>query len=366
MDSLRAQRALGIVSKSSMDGVAAAVISTDGVDVFADGAAFEAPYEDDLRDRLRHFQKHYAEYDAVAKQTLDNELARFFAGIVREMQETYDETIDIVGLDGPVAAHKPAEKLIVQLGNGQQLADEIHIKTVSRFMQADMLAGGQGAPLSAVYHQALAGRQEKPFAIVDIGGIASLTWLGSNGEMLAFDIAPGCNAINDWTLKHGGQHADYNGKLAALGQVQTAVLSQLMRHKFLAKMPPKAADKETFRDKLEHLEGLSLNDGAATATAFVAEAIAYSMALYVPEMPKVLAVCGNGAENPTLLRFLRQRFENTEVKAASEFGWNAVAAEAQAFAFLAVRRSNFMPATYPFTTGVLQPCICGEIFEPQK
>ena len=131
----------------------------------------------------------------------------------------------------------------------------------------------------------------------------------------------------------------------------------------MAKVPPRAADKHTFTDKLEHLEGLSLEDGAATATAFIAEAIAYSVALYLPEQPKIMVVCGGGALNPTLLRFIRQRLPEIEVKSSLEYGWNPSAIEAQAFAYLAARRVHLMPSSYPFTTGVREACICGEVFE---
>lgn len=365
MDLLRAKRALGLISGSSLDGVNAAVISTDGVDVFEFGPVLDVPFDDELREKLRRFHRYYREAGETEKNLLETELTQFHAAIVREMIEDYGEKIDIIGFHGHTIAHNPSEHFISHLGSGQLLADLTGIKTVSRFRQADILAGGQGAPLSAVYHQALTHDLEKPVAVVDIGGISSLTWIGSNGEMMAFDAGPGNNAINDWVFRRGGQHMDYNGKLAATGNVQMPIISQLMRHKYLAKVPPKAADKNTFNDKLEHLEGLSLEDGAATATSFVAEAIAYSMALYLPEQPKTLVVCGGGAKNPTLLRFLRQRFEDTQVKTAAEMGWDASAVEAQAFAYLAVRRENFMPSTYPFTTGVSEPCICGEVFEPK-
>lgn len=366
MDLLRPQRALGLISGSSLDGVNAAVITTDGVDVFDFGPALDVPYEDDLRDKLRYLHRHYTELDDAEKNKLNQELTEFHALIVNDIVRDYAENIEVIGFNGHNVVHNPSEHLLYQLGDGQTLANLTGIKTVGRFRQADMFSGGQGAPISAVYHQALTHRLEKPVAVVDIGGISSITWIGANGEMLAFDAGPGNNAINDWVFKRCGQHMDYNGKLAALGQINSSVMKQLMRHKFLAKCPPKAADKGTFNDKLEHLEGLSPEDGAATATSFVAEAIAYSMALYLPEPPKTLIVCGGGAKNPTLLRFLRQRFENTEVKTAEEFGWNSSAIEAQAFAYLAVRRLHMMPATYPFTTGVAAPCICGEVFDPQK
>ena len=234
------------------------------------------------------------------------------------------------------------------------------------FRKADVLAGGQGAPLVPVFHVALSAEMEKPLAILNIGGVANITWIGRNGEVLAFDTGPGNAPVNDWVLKHSGQHMDYNGKLAISGQINGKVLASLMRHKYFAKYPPKSIDRNIFHEKLEHLEGLSLEDGAATATAFCAEGVAYSCAMYLPEMPKIMIVCGGGANNPTIIRFLRQRLPQVEIKTARDVGWNSDALEAEAFAFLAARRLYGLPATYPSTTGAVEPIICGEIYSPQN
>ena len=234
------------------------------------------------------------------------------------------------------------------------------------FRPADVLAGGQGAPLVPVYHCALSGKFEKPIAILNIGGVANITWIGRNGELLAFDTGPGNAPVNDWVWKHSGQHMDYNGRLAISGTINGKVLASLMRHKYFAEYPPKSIDRNIFNEKLEHLEGLNLEDGAATATAFAAEAVAYSCAMYLPEQPKILIVCGGGANNPTMVRFLRQRLDGVEVQTAREVDWDCDGLEAQAFAFLATRRLYNLPATYPMTTGVVEPIICGEIFVPEN
>ena len=156
---------------------------------------------------------------------------------------------------------------------------------------------------------------------------------------------------------------DYNGRLAALGKVNEDVLNSLLRDKYLKITPPKIAAKNIFKDKLEHLEGLNLEDGAATVTSFVAAAATKAIKDYVPEQPSEIIVCGGGAKNPTLLRFLRQKLDSITVKTGEDIGLNSSSVEAQAYAFLAVRRLNLMPTSYPFTTGVPEPCICGEVFE---
>ena len=159
---------------------------------------------------------------------------------------------------------------------------------------------------------------------------------------------------------------DYNGKLAICGKVNDDVLNSMLKHKFFKIQPPKAADNTTFDDKLEHLEGLSLEDGAATVTAFVAESIIRAIDDFVPILPKKVIICGGGAKNPTMMRFLRQRTKTLQIETAAECEMDAMAIEAQAFGYLAVRRMHQMPTSYPFTTGALVEVIGGEVFEPKK
>lgn len=367
MDLIKTYRALGLMSSSSLEGVQAALIETDGVDVFSSGPSEIYPYDDILRERLRSlYGKRQGEGWDELISDVGREFTEFTAAVVEDFNQSYGLEPEIIGFHGHTVEHLPAERYILQIGDGELLSKLAGLRVVNHFRQADLAAGGQGAPLTPIYFNALASAVNlpRPLVILNISGISTITWFGTNGEMLAFDCAPGNVAVNDWVLKHGGMHMDYNGKLAITGTVNQSVLASLMHHKYLGKYPPKAMDRNLFKEKLEHLEGLSLADGAATATAFVAEAIVYSLAMYVPEMPGEIIVIGGGASNPTLLRFLRQRLENVEIKTGAELGWNTDAVEAQAFAYLAVRRANLMPSTYPSTTGVPEPMICGEICSP--
>lgn len=354
------------MSGTSLDGIDIAAITTDGFDVYDYGPAITVPYDECLREQIRSIlgKKPDTPEDKTQIEAVEEELTRFHAQVVKEFIGDYDEKIDVIGFHGHTIGHQPQEHYTCQIGNGQLLADLTGIKTVNHFRNADIAAGGEGAPLVPVFHNALCNNLEKPIGIVNIGGVSNITWIGNNGEMLAFDTGPGNAPINDWVLKHAGQHMDYNGKLAISGKIDGKVLAALMRHKFFALYPPKSIDRDIFKDKLEHLEGLSLEDGAATATAFTAESIAYSCAMYLPEMPKIIVICGGGASNPTLIRFLRQRLEKVEVKTANELGWNSDAMEAQAFAFLAVRRLYNLPISFPSTTRVPEPMVGGEIHNP--
>lgn len=366
MDQIKKIRALGLMSGTSLDGVDAAVITTDGIDVYDFGPSLTIPYEDSLREKIRNLlgRRPDCPENIELIQAVEQELTEFHAQVVNDFAADYSEHIDLIGFHGHTIHHDPKNHYTHQIGDGKLLAKLTGIKVINRFRNADVLAGGQGAPLVSVFHNALSSKHEKPSAFLNIGGVANITWLGRNGEMLAFDTGPGNAPVNDWVLKHAGQQMDYNGKLAISGHIDGRVLAALMRHKYFALYPPKSIDRNVFKDKLEHLEGLSLEDGAATATAFAAESIAYSCALYIPEMPKTIIVCGGGAHNPTMLRFLRQRLPMVEIKTANEVGLDSDALEAQAFAFLAARRLYNLPNSFPSTTGVPEPIIGGEISLP--
>ncbi len=367
MNNIKTLTALGIMSSTSYEGVGIAKIETDGVDIKNFGPAYIIPFEENLSDAIRKIDGKRA---GVSLE-VENEISRtetaftlFCADIVKNFINDNPEKIDVIGFAGHTICHNPAEHYTHQIGNGKMMSELLGICTVSGFRKADILNGGQGAPFSPIYYQALTAKCQKPLVVIDIGGTTDISWFGANGEMLAFVSGPGNAVINDWVMKHGGMHIDYNGRLAVLGHVHDKILSSLMHHKYLALQPPKACGRAMFNEKMEHLEGLSLEDGAATATAYVAESIVYSMALYLPEPPIEVYVCGGGAKNPTLMRFLRQRLPETTVKTTAEKGWNVDAIDAQAAAFWAVRRLNLLPISFPFTTGVPVPCICGEVFEP--
>ena len=250
MSSIHVTKVLGLTSGSSLDGVNASIITTDGVDVFERIKTFDIPYDDNLREALRHMQKNFLKMNSDEKIRIEKSLTDFHIGIAREIMYDYSG-INLIGFSGHIICHKPAEHILYQIGDAQRMADELNIRVVSKFRDADILAGGQGAPLSAIYHSAITQNLKKPLVIVDIGGISSITFIGQNGELMAFDSGPGNAAINEWVNKHGGMYMDYNGKLGITGHINDEVLASMMKHKYLKLLPPKATDSATFKDKLE-------------------------------------------------------------------------------------------------------------------
>lgn len=365
MNLIKPLRALGIMSGTSVNEIGLSLISTDGIDVYKFIAYRKVPYDDLLRDKILSVlgKKPETEEELEKIRKINDELIEFYYETAKEFIDTYGK-VDVIGLENNTIYHNPNEHYTLQLGNSKKLASLLKTKVVSNFHKADVLAGGQGFPLTPSYYAAITNDSDKPNVIINIGGITSLTWIGSHGEMISFDTGPGNLAINDWMQKHGGMAMDYNGKLAITGTIDYKILSSLMKHKYFALYPPKSLNKDTFDEKLEHLEGLTLENGAATVTAFVAESIVYSMLMYLPETPNKVIISGGGSKNPTLVRFIKQRLVDMDVQTVAEMGMNTDEVENGASAFWAVRRLNLLPISFPSTTGVPEPMIGGDVFEP--
>ena len=202
--------------------------------------------------------------------------------------------------------------------------------------------------------------QDRPVAFVNIGGVANMTWIGREGELVAFDTGPGNALLNDWCERHTDVSMDRDGALAARGKVNENVVGQLLKSNFFATAAPKSLDRNAF--DATSVEGLSVEDGAATLTRFTAQAIAASAAL-VPEAPKLYVICGGGRLNPTLMRDLRENLQ-APVIPAENLCFNGDSMEAEAWGYLAVRCLNRLPITFPATTGAPEPLPGGILAEP--
>jgi anhydro-N-acetylmuramic acid kinase len=267
-----------------------------------------------------------------------------------------------VGFHGQTLTHRPERHFTWQIGDGAALARALGVRVVNDMRSADVAAGGQGAPLVPVFHAALARDLARPLAVVNIGGVANVTWIGDDGALLAFDTGPGNGPIDDWCARRAGQRFDRDGVLAAAGKVDRTRLERWVDHRYFARKPPKSLDRGDFSDAW--VEGLSVADGAATLTRATARAIALA-AHHFPAPVRQWIVTGGGAHNPVLLAAVAGEARGVVV-AASELGWDGDALEAQAFAFLAVRSLRGLPLTYPTTTGVRQPLTGGRLHVPPQ
>ncbi|MEL6373224.1 MAG: anhydro-N-acetylmuramic acid kinase [Pseudomonadota bacterium] len=360
-------RAIGVMSGTSLDGVDLALIETDGDeqlkrrDIVA-SYPYEAAFRADLRECLK----------LARSLTRRDERPRFIASVERQLTDLHAEalrrfmgsltlqpfSVDVIGYHGQTIFHDPARYLTVQIGDGARLARELGVDVVHDMRAADIAAGGQGAPLAPAYHRALANPfEERPIAFLNIGGVSNITYIGRLETMMAFDTGPGNALIDDWVARHTGDAYDHDGGLAARGQVNERALQRLLDHPFFDVIPPKSLDRNHF--SVAPVEGLSPADGAATLTAFTAQAVARGCENFL-DPPELIVVTGGGRANATLLRFIRNA-ARCPIAPAEAFGLNGDTIEAEAWAYLAVRALNAKPLTYPMTTGVPEPLTGGVV-----
>jgi anhydro-N-acetylmuramic acid kinase len=353
--------ALGLMSGTSLDGVDVALIDTDGEEIKRLGPTGYRAYSGEDRVLLREAliaASGLKDRDARPGPLKEAEgmVTRVHVLAVQAFlsaQSLKSSDIAVVGFHGQTVRHRPQDRLTVQIGDGQALARETKIKVVHDFRAADVAAGGEGAPLVPIYHQALARKLDLPgpIAVINIGGVANVSFLDGEADPIAFDTGPGNAPIDDLVHARTGASYDRDGKLGAAGKVHEDIVAKSLSDSYFSRRPPKSLDRAAFADL--PLEKLSTEDAAATATAIVAASIARA-ADHLPKKPATWIVAGGGAHNPTLLAMLRARL-GAPVRVADEVGWSADAMEAQAFAFLAVRSLRGLPLTFPTTTGVTRP-----------
>jgi anhydro-N-acetylmuramic acid kinase len=346
--------ALGLMSGTSLDGIDAAMIETDGQERVTPGPSLTIPYHEMFRERLRSVLGGVAPVAEV-----EQEITQLHANIVEEFLKHYPETaIDLVGFHGHTILHRPAERRTWQLGDGAVLARLLGLDVIADFRSADVAAGGEGAPLAPLFHAALVGALRKPLAVLNIGGVANVTWIGEGRQILAFDTGPGNALIDDWVRQRSGAAADIDGAFACAGRASVAHIARFLTLPFFGLPPPKSLDRDDFRAIVP--EGLSLEDGAATLTEMTAAGVAAAVR-HFPEPPLEWLVCGGGRRNPALMEALRRRL-GASVRPVEQVDWDGDALEAQAFAYLAVRSVRGLPLSLPSTTGVSRPTCGGRLF----
>jgi anhydro-N-acetylmuramic acid kinase len=362
---------IGLMSGTSLDGVDVALIETDGKRIKSFGPSGYRPYTEKERNLLRQALTEAADLaEREARPGILREAERAVTVAHAEAVAAFTaqnriscEDIDIVGFHGQTVLHRPERKLTVQIGDAAALAKAIHIPVMHDFRAADVAAGGQGAPFVPVYHRALAQSLERegPIVVVNIGGVSNITYIDGNDTLIACDTGPGNALLDDHMLRTMSQPFDCEGRTAAQGVVDVAWVMRALERPFFALPPPKSLDRNDFASL--KLRDMPPADGAATLTAFTAEAIA-RIVPQLPKPPKSWIVAGGGARNLTMLRMLRERLQPATVEAAETLGWAADSIEAQAFGFLAARGLKGLPLSYPATTGVPMPMTGGIIARP--
>lgn len=344
-------RALGAMSGTSLDGVDAAVLATDGVSIAGFG-----PHA-------------YRSYTAAEQDTLRAALNRWSGPMLAPATEVVMsahqalllpfEGVELVGFHGQTVAHAPRTHGTLQLGDGAALADALGVPVVWDFRSADVELGGEGAPLAPFFHFACAKwiQARGPVAFLNLGGVGNITWVDPNhavpeatGALIAFDTGPANAPLNDLMLKRLGLPYDKDGALAKRGTVETGALELFLAEPFFARMPPKSLDRNDFAEMVGLVNELGDADAAATLTAMCAAGVAEAMQ-HCPAPPTRVLVTGGGRHNPVLMQMLEVSLD-CPVLPVEDVGLDGDMLEAQAFAYLAVRVARGLPTSCPGTTGV--------------
>ncbi|MEP4248907.1 anhydro-N-acetylmuramic acid kinase [Tateyamaria sp.] len=356
--------ALGAMSGTSLDGVDAAVISTDGVTISGFGAhdyvTFSNADQQVLRAALGQWNgPTLAPASEIVMQAHTALLAKF-------------QNVDLVGFHGQTVAHAPRTRGTLQIGDGAALADALSAPVVWDFRTADVELGGEGAPLAPFFHFACAKwiKATGPVAFLNLGGVGNITWVDPNfdhpeedGALLAFDTGPANAPLNDLMQERLGLPFDKDGALASQGAVETGALELFLAEPFFARMPPKSLDRNDFAEMVQLVHELSDADAAATLTAMCAAGVAEAMQ-HCPRPPSAVYVTGGGRRNPVLMKMLEVSLD-CPVRRVEDVGLNGDMLEAQAFAYLAVRVARGLPTSCPGTTGVRAAVGGGTLSRPR-
>jgi len=369
----RLYRAMGFMTGTSMDGLDAALMVTDGQTRIdpgpARGRVFDAPLRALIEAAVADARDwRFSGPEPASFATAERALTEAHAEAARMLAEDANlslSEIDVIGFHGQTVLHEPPDDgrpgRTRQLGDGAALARALGVPVVNDFRAADMRAGGQGAPLAPLYHAALAQRDrlERPLAVYNLGGVANVTLIAPDGGLTAFDTGPANGPIDDWVRARKGADFDADGRFALSGRLDAARLESALSHPYFAVPPPKSLDRSDFTADIA--KGLSLEDGARLLTE-ISAASAIKALDWAKTPPRQIVLAGGGRRNPVLVQAMRARAP-APVLLAEDVGWRGDDLEAELFAWLAVRSLRGLPLTEPGTTGVREP-VTGGVLNP--
>ncbi len=347
--------AVGAISGTSMDGIDVSWVRSNGETISDTGPGRTYAYDPELRTRLAAAA---ADPDlALTDPLTDLERAVTDAhadavGRFIEEEGLEKNRIDFVGLHGQTVCHRPEKRFTRQLCDTERAAGALGIDVVAEFRQADVAAGGQGAPLAPLYHRALVTDRPMPVSVLNWGGVGNVTYIDGD-TILAFDTGPASALIDDFVARRTGAAFDADGRLAASGTADDAIVETLMADPFFTETPPKSLDRNHFHARAQAVEALSDADGAATLAAFTIAATLAARERF-PKPSREWLVAGGGRHN----RFLMARLADgagVPVRPVEAIGLNGDFLEAQCFAYLAIRSHLGLPLSLPTTTGVPKP-----------
>jgi len=362
---------IGLMSGTSMDGVDLALIKSDG-ESFIERKLFSyTPYSEETKKMLRLLV--YGSPSLKEIKTIENQFTLLNAKIVNDFLAENNinfREIDAIAFHGHTILHDPSIQITWQIGNAELLAAKTNISVVANFRSRDVALGGQGAPLVPIYHFYLLHKQSKPVMVLNIGGISNITYFSNNREddIEAFDICFGNAPFDDLIRNKLQLDFDKNGELSKSGNINLSLAEQILRNDIFSKAPPKSFDRDDFSALLAPVNSLKIEDALATFSYIHARAIQINCEFLSKRshLPlKTIFVCGGGRKNSAIMDEMQKLLPNVEIKAVEDIGLNGDSIEAEAFAFLAIRRILKLPISFQKTTGVLPVDNCA-LASPQQ
>ena len=361
---------VGLMSGTSMDGIEAVLLEVEGERYHVRGARHH-DYPAELRDALERVVTTPERASPDQLGELDVRIGRAFAeGALALLREAGIERrgIRAIGSHGQTVLHRPRSPIpfTLQLGDPNVIAEQTGIDVVADFRRRDLAAGGEAAPLLPAFHAAAFARSGEDAAVVNIGGIGNVTLLPASGNVRGFDTGPGNCLMDLWARRTLGQPYDIDGRQAAGGRVDDALLERLLAEPYLALPFPKSTGRELFRgpwlDALLGADSRRAEDVQATLAAYTARTIADAILQLAGLRPARVYVCGGGASNPVLMAQLARLLPQAQVSDTRVLGIAPDAVEAAGFAWFAHRRLEHLPANLPSVTGARGPRILGGLY----
>ena len=365
--------ALGLMSGTSGDGVDASIISSDGIDQYREILNKYFKYDHKTHENLHNLRGKLLKIEDLKKNEheinyLEKEITLFHAKIVNEILKTNNKDIDFIGFHGQTIYHNASEKISKQIGDGNLLSQLTQKNVIYNFRQNDIKNGGEGAPLTPVFHRLIVKQKniQLPVCILNIGGIANITAINEydNNSFFSRDLGPGNCLIDEWIRINTKNKFDNKGETAKSGNVNELILNQALDNfDNIANQKKLSFDTKDF--SLGFVRGLSLEDGAATLTDFTGRIIGDELFSFLSkERDKLwkILVCGGGRKNTTLMEKIKKRtLKNLIIQSIDDYGVDGDFVESQAFGYLAIRSIMKLPISFPETTGCNKPSTGGTL-----
>ncbi len=349
---------IGLMSGTSMDGIDIAFIQSDGLGIIQNKKFSYYPFEKYFRDKISHIIRDKPPTDEIKE--IEKEFTLHNAKLIESFLQEHNlnrNEIDLICFPGHTIAHDPSQKLTKQLGNPELLEEKTKIKTIGHIRAYDVARGGQGAPLVPIYHFYMTKNLPKPLAVLNIGGVNNITYIPNKdeNEMVAFDISFGNAPFDDLVAKHHRDMIyDNDGQIGLSGKVNEEICSQILKNEIFYQKPPKSFDRDDFHKIIKPVESLGLADALASLAYIHAKVLQKNIELFCQEKPHAIYICGGGLKNKALIKYMQQELTGIEIKSTTDIGFDPDQIEAQAFAFLGIRRMLDLPISFRKTTGISQ------------